>query len=332
MLRLGSQNISALYLGGQEIKRAYLGDALVFDSAPAVRTYTITASIDPSGAGTVTGAGQYKEGESVTIRAVPGDGYKFTGWRENGVAVSTNEAYTFTVTRDMEFTAVFEAKITRLPAGYQEVEYISNPNLGYIYNNSSSAWIGRLPFTNTRVEISIKLPAKPSDGYFFGNSYINYSGTAMTKYSSNFIGYVSSSNKIRADSGTKSYTLNAISGIMDIVVDTPKGIFSVNKSSTTITSVSTVSDSGYLPVPAIFSRNYSRTGTSPSTTYGSGAMNFYLYSLKIYSSTATETGDLAFDFVPCINPSGLVGIYDVVHKSFWRSSVASKPFVAGPAV
>jgi len=111
MLRLGSQNISALYLGGQEIKRAYLGDALVFDSAPAVRTYTITASIDPSGAGTVTGAGQYKEGESVTIRAVPGDGYKFTGWRENGAVVSTSAAYTFTVTKDRSLTAVFAVDI-----------------------------------------------------------------------------------------------------------------------------------------------------------------------------------------------------------------------------
>ena len=329
MLRLGSQNISALYLGGQEIKRAYLGDALVFDSAPAVRTYTITASIDPSGAGTVTGAGQYKEGESVTIRAVPGDGYKFTGWRENGTTVSTNEAYTFTVTRDMEFTAVFEAKITRLPAGYQEVEYISNPNLGYIYS-SSGDWMEKLLFKDTRLEISMRLPSPSATGLILGNNWIYYSGTSIVNYARNMLRYDSSTNNVALSSARNGYNIQAKSGIMNIIIDVPKGLFSVNQTSSTIsTSPSTVTQ---FANPSLFAASQVITGTGASTNYGSSPMNYYLYSLKLYASTASGTGDLIHDYVPCINPSGLVGIYDVVHKSFWSSSVASKPFVAGPAV
>ena len=160
MLRLGSQNISALYLGGQEIKRAYLGDALVFDSAPAVRTYTITASIDPSGAGTVTGAGQYKEGESVTIRAVPGDGYKFTGWRENGVAVSTNEVYTFTVTGNRTFTAAFEAKIIR--ACLKSLNKDSNESKSEHLSRSSELALTVFPESAEFVEPAEKALCHPS--------------------------------------------------------------------------------------------------------------------------------------------------------------------------
>lgn len=108
MLKLGTQSISALYLGGREIKKAYLGENLVFGSAP-VQTYTITATIDPSGSGTVTGAGQYPEGATVTLMASAGDGYKFSGWQEGGLTVSTGATYTFTAEADRTLTAQFTA-------------------------------------------------------------------------------------------------------------------------------------------------------------------------------------------------------------------------------
>ena len=126
MIRLGSAGITALRLGGTEITRAYLGDRLVFDAAPPIPVYTITVSIDPAGSGTVAGAGQYKEGETCTLVATVADGYKFTGWQENGQTVSDSESYSFTVTGDRTFTAVFEAKVSRLPTGYTELEYIES--------------------------------------------------------------------------------------------------------------------------------------------------------------------------------------------------------------
>lgn len=121
MLKLGSEDISALRLGGDEVKRAYLGDDLVFDAVPPVTTCTITASIDPEGSGTVTGAGQYQVGETVTLAAAVNDGYSFAGWQENGATVSTDNPYTFTAEGDRNLTAackVFSVKFTAIQTPY----------------------------------------------------------------------------------------------------------------------------------------------------------------------------------------------------------------------
>lgn len=120
-MKLGSQGIAAIYLGGQKIKKAYLGEAVVFDTAepPEPATYTITLSVDPQGGGTVTGGGSVEEGMSVTVSSTPASGYTFSGWRENGAIVSTSPSYTFTVTSDRSLTAVFAAVIPtyRVTAG-----------------------------------------------------------------------------------------------------------------------------------------------------------------------------------------------------------------------
>lgn len=77
----------------------------VFEPIPV---YIITATIDPSGSGTVTGAGQYQEGATVTLVAAAGDGYEFSGWQEGGQTVSTGATYTFTATADRALVAAFE--------------------------------------------------------------------------------------------------------------------------------------------------------------------------------------------------------------------------------
>ena len=59
-----------------------------------------------------TGAGTYKEGESVTVTANdPAEGKVFKGWKdESGEIVSTEKSYTFTVTEATTLTAVYEDK------------------------------------------------------------------------------------------------------------------------------------------------------------------------------------------------------------------------------
>ena len=59
-----------------------------------------------------TGAGTYKQGDSVTITANdPAEGKVFKGWQDaSGKIVSTNKSYTFTVTEATTLTAVYEDK------------------------------------------------------------------------------------------------------------------------------------------------------------------------------------------------------------------------------
>lgn len=73
--------------------------------------YTVTLSVDPQGGGMASGGGSVEAGTQVTVTASASSGYTFSGWRENGTIVSTNQSYTFTVTEDRSLTAVFAVVI-----------------------------------------------------------------------------------------------------------------------------------------------------------------------------------------------------------------------------
>ena len=66
-----------------------------------VATFTIT--IETSGRGTVTGAGTYKEGETVTLTATPAEGWRFVKWSDG----TTSSTYTLTISGDKTLTAEF---------------------------------------------------------------------------------------------------------------------------------------------------------------------------------------------------------------------------------
>ena len=73
-----------------------------------VPTYTITATANPTTGGSVTGGGTYAQESTCTLRATPNDGYSFVNWTKNGVQVSTNLDYIFTVTGSETYVANFE--------------------------------------------------------------------------------------------------------------------------------------------------------------------------------------------------------------------------------
>ena len=72
-----------------------------------MQTYTINVSANPTNAGTVTGDGTYTYGASCTVTATPHQRFIFVNWTEDGVEVSTEQSYTFTVTANRNLVANF---------------------------------------------------------------------------------------------------------------------------------------------------------------------------------------------------------------------------------
>ena len=54
-------------------------------------TYTINVSTTEGG--TVSGEGEYEQGSSVTLTAIPANGYRFIAWTENDEQISTDENF-----------------------------------------------------------------------------------------------------------------------------------------------------------------------------------------------------------------------------------------------
>ena len=72
-----------------------------------VNSYTIVAEAYPTEGGTVEGAGNYDHGTTCTLVATPNEGYPFMNWTKDGVAVSTELTYSFTVTEGGSYVANF---------------------------------------------------------------------------------------------------------------------------------------------------------------------------------------------------------------------------------
>ncbi len=312
MLKLGTQSISALYLGGREIKKVYLGENLVFGSAP-VQTYTITATIDPSGSGTVTGAGQYPEGATVTLMASAGDGYKFSGWQEGGQTVSTDNPYTFTAARDRALTAVLSEITSRLPDGYTEVEYIAG-NGGYIDLGVSAS-------NDIQILMDVS-SANPGNTTFFG--LFKRTGTSSSNYrftQYNFQFMSTNAQLVYSINSTTTATTTAakIGGgatadRTTINVDVYNRKLTVGESQSDMAYPGSTTETLYLFAShRILSSNHDANDIS----------RFNLYSCKIKKS-----GEAIRDFIPCISLDGIAGLYDTVEDKFYGHG----SFLPGPAI
>jgi len=73
----------------------------------ALNEYAIAVNVDPANSGTVTGAGVYTHGATVTLTATPNTGYTFAGWVDGNNFLSGQATYTFTAEKEMILTAKF---------------------------------------------------------------------------------------------------------------------------------------------------------------------------------------------------------------------------------
>lgn len=108
-----SSTLSDLKSGTKYYVRAYAktssgieyGDEMSFSTQGG---YIVNVFVNTTSGGTVTGAGTYQNGQNCTVTATPKSGYSFTNWTENGVEVSTDASYNFTVASNRTLVANFE--------------------------------------------------------------------------------------------------------------------------------------------------------------------------------------------------------------------------------
>ena len=291
MLKLGTQNIPALYVGEQKIKRAYLGCDLVFDPVPV---YTVSVSIDPAGSGTVSGAGSYREGQTVTITAEPGDGYKFVAWQENGEIVSEEESYTFTVSGDRTLVAAFEVvKLSHnLPDGYTELEYIEATGTQYINPNI---------YTNNLKVISFDVEPTIATVFFFFGGSSPVTNSSVYLYRSTAL----SIQSVACSTVTTMPNLDITNQRISVSQDRVNKVMTINGEQTSIASTT---NSNALIKFAVFANMYT---SASNTTSFSGYFKGKIYSYQI--STASD-GTIGQNNIPCIQDStGIAGFYDIIN-------------------
>lgn len=110
--------------------------------APPIKTYTVL--IDTSNGGIAEGAGVYNEGNIVTIKAIPQEGFNFLSIKDLDTEEEfTTSQFSFTITSNKNFLIGFESKPVVVPPKvqyypFEAVTNISNFNLfSYCLNNLS---------------------------------------------------------------------------------------------------------------------------------------------------------------------------------------------------
>lgn len=280
--------------------------------------YTVSVSVGENGGGSVNGGGSYHPDESVTVTATEYKFYDFVGWEEDGKIISNEISYTFNATKDRNLIARFHYALD----GYTLVEYIESTGTQYIDT-------GIIASDSSSVEIDI-LPTSENTWLFGTYSYSSYSKKNLyfsaKIESSGTVGFYWSSTVKSINKELKNnrslislYIKSHATGIRDYT--------EVNYRINEITSTAKISLSSSLtgsledfPTICILSLPGKVLPTSGK-----------LYSCKITRFWWTDLYTEQRDYIPCINPSGEVGLFDTVEKKFYGNSGTGK-FIPGPRI
>lgn len=114
--------------------------------------FVVEADVDPVEGGNVIGAGNYVEGSTCYLEAIPSNGYAFVNWTEDGNVVSVQPNYSFVVESDHHLVAHFEIE-------FYEIIAIADPENGGTVEGMGTFTYGQV----------VTLSAAPNENFFFQN-------------------------------------------------------------------------------------------------------------------------------------------------------------------
>lgn len=204
---------------------------------------------------------------------------------------------------------------TRLPEGYQEVEYI-------LCTATSSAFLSPASF-NTGKAMNAPVTTEIDFAYMVVEHAEGSSGYACSVWGNEKYCLKTTNNTNR----TLKYYANGSAVGSDVsIVEGEKravkyNIYPSRKITENDVEIGT---------------NSATTGSDISLQYGGvrnngGSISYGSYSLRLYEYIRTENGTLVQDLVPCKNPNNVVGFYDLVSETFLQKDGGADP-QAGPDV
>lgn len=184
-----------------------------------------------------------------------------------------------------------------LPDGYTQVDYIASTGTQYIDTEFK-------PNQDSRLTMDIDVATGASSGALFASRESN-----MTNY---FGVFIVGATSVRSDYGTNLATIDNVTISGRSTLDKNKNVLTFKgKSATNSTAVFSGTQSIYL-----LTANTGGTASAERVT------------AKVYSCQIYDNGTTVRNFIPCINPSGEVGLYDTVTKKFYRNQ-GTGVFTAG---
>jgi hypothetical protein len=209
---------------------------------------------------------------------------------------------------------------SRLPQGYTEVEYVQN----YANTSVGTSYLAFIntnfkPNQDTRIVMTMKCDKSNNYSRFCGAGSYDKTNAIQFDYETGAQGtlhiswgavggWITYSNCV-GDYNTHEYDWNKNYFYRD------KGTANEFSASTTYTAFQCTDNLG------IFT----------NISNGSGDLGYNVLYGSLYSCQIYDNGTLIRDFVPCINPNNVVGVYDIVNNVFYQSGNGNS-FVAGPEV
>jgi hypothetical protein len=106
-----------------------------------VLMYTLALEVDPMGAGSVSGAGEYAAGTMVNIYAWPNMGYHFLNWTLGGEVISTMQSYAYLMPEmDVTLVAHFGEITDEVYCAYSQGYWFAKPDVVWPYDVVVGGW------------------------------------------------------------------------------------------------------------------------------------------------------------------------------------------------